>query len=38
MPTVAPTATLAEVDAAEVTLGIGIPQLLRRGESVWPLR
>src|SRR5436190_5588567 len=30
MPTVAPPATPAEVDAAEVTLGFAIPHLLRR--------
>jgi hypothetical protein len=30
MPTVAPCATMAEVDAAEAALGFAIPQLLRR--------
>jgi hypothetical protein len=30
MPTVAPPATIAEVDAAEVALGFAIPSLLRR--------
>jgi hypothetical protein len=30
MPTIAPPATVAEVDAAEVALGFAIPPLLRR--------